>query len=90
MRGSGLGNGVWHGWRGRRSVRRMSRLWGGKGDGREEGEEDGGRRRMKSWRLLKLFTLGLEEESYLGTRPAVTSQLGNTSPIVSVSGTSTS
>ena len=57
----------------------------------EEGDEGGGRTRKrmmrKSWRPVKMFTLGLEEESFFGTRPAVMAKSGNTSPIVSVSGT---
>lgn len=35
----------------------------------------------------RMFTLGLEEESFLGTRPAAMTKSGNTSPIVTVSGT---
>lgn len=37
--------------------------------------------------MVMMLTLGLEEESFLGTRPAVMSKPGNSSPIVIVSGT---
>ena len=49
------------------------------------GCERSGGRSGREW--LKMFRLGLEERASLGTRPAAMSKLGNSSPIVTVSGT---
>ena len=61
-----LGDRFWHGWGGRRTARRIEKLRERKVDnGRETKVEEGGEggRRRKSWRLVKMFTLGLEEAS---------------------------